>query len=84
MRRRQEYLWSSGKDFVFLWKDLGSRRQSCEVLASLVPVVTGDLVVRYFHKYKQSFLVLIWLKNSPCTHMHVKPKPSLYTHASET
>lgn len=62
----------------------GCRTRSCEALASLVSVVTGELVVCYFPKYKQQFLVKIWLKNSPCTQMHVKPKPSLYTQASET
>ena len=43
-----------------LERDKGHRTQSCEVLASLVPVVTGDLVACYFYKYKQHFLLVIW------------------------
>lgn len=42
-----------------LERNKGHRTQSCEVLASLVPMVTGDLF-HYFDKYKQHFLIVIW------------------------
>lgn len=42
-----------------LERDKGHRTQSCDVLASLVPMVTGDLF-HYFHEYKQHFLIVIW------------------------
>jgi len=70
--------------FFALERDMAHQTQSCEVLVSLVPVVTEGLVVGYFHKYKHYFLVVICLKTPPCIHMQVKPKPSLYTYASET
>lgn len=55
-----------------------------EVLLSLVPVVTGGLVIGYFYQHKQHFPSIFCLKNSHCTHVRVKPEPSLYTCTSET
>lgn len=60
-----------------LERDKGRRTWSCEVLASPLSVVAGKLVVCYFPKYKQQFLVIIWHKNSPGT------QTPLYTEASE-
>lgn len=49
----------------------------------IMSMVVGGLVVVYFHKNKQHFHVVIWLKTLLAIRIHVRPKSSLYTCVSE-